>query len=551
MSERDLELLERERFDLLVIGGGITGAALAWDASMRGLRVALIDQGDFGAATSAATSKLIHGGLRYLKQAELRLVRESLRERRILQGIAGHLVRPLPFLLPTYRQVNKRWQIRAGLMLYDLLGYDRTRLEDPEQRLPRHEMLSLEEATGREPELPTRDMTGAALYYDCRCEPERLTWEFILAATWRGAQVVNYARARDLLCRVGRLDAVEVEDRLSGRCHEVRARMVVNAAGPWADKLDNLCGASSGTVLKRSKGIHIVTRPLTRKHAVVLPTPEGRHLFIIPWRGHSLIGTTDTEYHGDPGNLGVDDDEVAAFVETVNAVFPAAKLNPAAVKYRYAGVRPLVDSDSQVYNTSRRYEIIDHHAQGTKGLITATGGKYTTSRNLARKIADLVLARLGEPQVACRTATTQLPGAVSGSFSDYLVTCLEENRGLLERERLRYLVETYGARHEEVLELIRADASLAEPIIPGRPECLAQVVFAVEHEWAQTLADVVFRRTGLATLGDPGDSALDRVAQLAGARLGWDSRRRREEVAACREKLHGRPERLAAEPSGQ
>ena len=513
--------------------------------------MALVDQGDFGAATSAATSKLIHGGLRYLKQAELRLVRESLRERRILQTIAGHLVRPLPFLLPTYRHANKRWQIRAGLFLYDLLGYDRARLEDPEQRLPRHEMLTLEEATGLEPELPTREMTGAALYHDCRCEPERLTLEFILGATWHGAQVSNYARVTDLICRVGRLDAVDVEDRLSGRHYEVRARMVVNAGGPWADKLDHLCGATQDTVLKRSKGIHIVTRPLTRKHAVVLPGPEGRHLFIIPWRGHSLIGTTDTEYRGEPGHLGVDDEEVAAFVEVVNAAFPAAKLNPAAVKYRYAGVRPLVDADSQVYDASRRYEIIDHHSRGTKGLITATGGKYTTSRSLARKLTNMVLARLGEPKVPCRTDGTRLPGTVSGSFSDYVAGCLEENRGVMDRSQLRYLVESYGARHEEVLELIRADDSLAEPIVPGRPECLAQVTFAVESEWAVTLADVVFRRTGLATLGDPGDAALERVAQVMGARLGWDARRRQAEIAACREKLHGRPERLAGEPSRQ
>ncbi|RME23770.1 MAG: glycerol-3-phosphate dehydrogenase/oxidase [Deltaproteobacteria bacterium] len=548
---RDIEALKGERFDVVVIGGGITGATAAWDAALRGLKVALIDKSDFGGATSAATSKLIHGGLRYLKQAEFRLVRESLRERRILQKIAGHLVKPIPFLIPTYRHANRKAAVRLGMILYDALSYDRARLEDPEQRIPRHEMLDTDEVASMEPELPLGRVTGAALYYDCRCEPERLTLEFILAAQQAGATVANYVKASDLVCRVGRIDAVEAHDLLGGDKFEIPCRMVVNAGGPWADELEVLCGASEQVVqIKRSKGIHIVTRPLTRRHAVVLPTPDGHHLFIIPWRGHSLIGTTDTEYLGHPDDLSVDDQEVESFVATVNEVFPPAKLKTHAVKYRYGGVRPLVEQTGQVYTSSRRYQIVDHHSRGTRGLITATGGKYTTSRSLAQKLVNIVLARLGEPKIACRTHDTLLPGAVRGPFGQYVSSRLEEANQRLERKQLRHLLETYGARYQDVLQMANGRPELLEPIVENRPECLAQVAFAVEYEMAQTLCDVLFRRTGLCTLGDPGDEALDKVAGMMGQKLGWSASRKRAEIQACRNKLRGLPERLVEAVQG-
>ncbi len=542
MKGRDPTRLEREKFDLLIIGGGISGATLAWDASLRGLKVALVDKGDFGGATSAATTKLIHGGLRYLKNAEVRLVRESLRERRILQGIAGHLVRPIPFLIPTFKRGNRKWMIRSGMLAYDLLGYDRRRLEDPAQRIPGHRMLTNDQVLADEPSVPAAGLTGGAVYHDCQCDPDRLTLEFIIGASRNGAVVINYARVGDLACSLGNLVSAEVVDLLSGKRYEVNARMTANVAGPWADKIDLLCGADEKVTLRRSKGIHIVTRPLTKKFAMVMQTDAGQHLFVIPWRGHSLIGTTDTEYQGEPDDLGVQDEDVQKFVDEINQVCPVAKLNAAAVKYRYAGVRPLVDQDAQVYDASRRYEIIDHHSKGVKGYISAVGGKYTTSRNLARKLTNRILARLDEPKVSCLTAHKLLPGSVSGSFGDYADKCLQEERGLLPEDVLHHVIWTYGARHEDVLDLVRADSSLGERVLDGRPEIMAQVAYAVHSEMACTLADIVCRRTGIVTLGDPGDVAMNKVADSAARLLGWGSERREREIAVCRDKIKGLPE---------
>jgi glycerol-3-phosphate dehydrogenase len=542
MKKRDPSRLERETFDLLIVGGGISGATLAWDASLRGLKVALVDKGDFGCATSSATSKLIHGGLRYLKNGEIRLVRESLRERRILQSIAGHLVRPIPFLIPTFKKGNRKLMIRAGMIMYDLLSWDRKRLDDPDQRIPGHEMLSVQDVLDAEPDVPREGLTGGAIYYDCQCDPDRLTLEFLLGSARNGAVVINYAQVKDLACSLGRLESTEVEDLLGGKRYGVKARMVANVAGPWADQVDLLCGAAEEIHLKRSKGIHIITRPISRKFAIVLRTGAGRHFFIIPWKGHSLIGTTDTEYEGDPDDLSVLDDDVGQFVNEINEAFPVAKLNAAAVKYRYVGVRPLVDQETQVYKASRKYEIVDHHKSGLKGYISALGGKYTTSRNLARKMTNRILARLDEPKVPCLTAGKLLPGAVTGSFADFLRIRCKEESGVLPEDSLENLIRTYGARHEDVLELIRRDPSLKEPIADGRPEILAQVVFSIESEMACTLCDVLVRRIGLATLGDPGDAAMDKVARIAARLLGWGKERVEREKQVCRDKIRGLPE---------
>ncbi|HSA22276.1 MAG TPA: glycerol-3-phosphate dehydrogenase/oxidase, partial [Myxococcota bacterium] len=393
--EEALARLAGQRFDLLVVGGGITGACVAWDASLRGLKVALVDKGDFASATSSATSKLIHGGLRYLKNGEVGLVRESLRERRVLAGIAPHHVWPLPFLIPTYPRGNTRWLIRAGMLAYDLLGFDRNRGQDAEHLLPGHRTLTPAEVLAAEPLVRAEGLTGGALYHDCLCEPERLCVEFVLGAAALGAVVVNHAQVTAIASREGGLGPAEIEDRLGGRRLAVEARMLVNVAGPWADQVDRLCGTGEDVALTRSKGIHLVTaRPLARRHALVLRTAAGRHFFIIPWRGRSLIGTTDAVFRGQVDELSVTEADVGDLLAEVREALPQAELGPADITFRYAGVRPLVEADTQVYQASRRYEIIDHHRRGRRGLLSALGGKYTTSRHLAERIVDRVLLHL-------------------------------------------------------------------------------------------------------------------------------------------------------------
>jgi glycerol-3-phosphate dehydrogenase len=540
------ERLAGERFDLLVVGGGISGACLAWDATLRGLRVALVDQGDFASATSAATSKLIHGGLRYLKNGEVGLVRESLRERRILATIAPHQVSPLPFLVPTYPRGNTRLLIQAGMLAYDLLAFDRNRGLAAAQRLPGHRMWSPAEVLAAEPVVRPEGLTGGARYHDCQCDPERLCVEFVLAAAELGAVVVNHARVSAVACREGAVGPVEVEDRLDGRRYQVEARMLANLAGPWADELDRLCGTGGDVALVRSKGIHLVIRrPLVRAHTLVLRTAAGRHFFVIPWRGRSLIGTTDTEYRGSMEELSVTAADEAGFLAEIQEALPAAELVPEDIVFRYAGVRPLVEADTQVYQASRRYEIVDHHRRGLRGLVTAVGGKYTTSRHLAEKLTDRVLLHLGRPAVACLTARRRLPGAPPGPMEAYVASQAGALRGLLPPEAAEHLVRMYGARHAGLVELVRAEPGLAEPVRPGRPEILAQVAFAIDREMAMSLCDILLRRTGIGTLEHIGDEALSRVEAVAARRLGWDAARIETERAAYARRVAGQPERPA------
>ncbi len=541
-GRRDPAALEAERFDLAVIGGGISGACLAWDACLRGLRVALVEQNDFGWATSSATSKLIHGGLRYLKNGEIGLVRESLRERRILQAIAPHLVWPLPFMIPTYPKGNTKWLIRAGMLAYDTLSFDRNRGMDPDHRMPGHRWLAPAAVLEAEPAVEREGLTGAAVYYDGQCNPDRLTLEFLLGARALGAVCINYARVDAAARRAAGELSLAVHDRLDGRERELSARMVVNTAGPWADRVDHLFGTGEDVSLVRSKGIHLVTRALCRDHALVLRTPSGAHLFVIPWRGHSLIGTTDTRYEGPVSELGVTAADIEQFLAEINGAVPDAGLVPDDVLFCYAGVRPLVEQDTQVYQASRRYEIVDHHRRGHRGLLSAVGGKYTTSRNLAEKLTDRLLLYLDRPAVRCLTADRLLPGGMTGRFEDFVQAQLREQAGRLAPEQLEHLVRTYGARYNQVLALVGDRPELGEPVAAGRPEILAELAFAVEREQALTLCDALLRRTGIGTLGHPGQAAVDRMAGLMAAQLGWDADRTGREKAMFAARVCGAPE---------
>jgi glycerol-3-phosphate dehydrogenase len=514
---RDLERMANTPHDLLIIGGGITGACVAWDGALRGLRVALVEREDFGGATSAATSKLIHGGLRYLQQKEFALVRESLHERRILELIAPHMVYPIPFLLPVYRGGKGKVPLTLGMIVYELLAYDKGRIDDRSKRIPTHRDLAAEEVLEMEPSVSAEGLTGGILYYDCQMfSPERLTLEFLLSAADRGAAMANYAGASAFLLDGDRVCGARVEDRITGTRLEVRAGVVANVTGPWADLLlETLPGkARTSAHLVRSKGIHVITRPLTHKSALVLITPEGRHIFVIPWRGHSLIGTTDTPYAGHPDELTVTEEErhdVLSF---------------------YAGLRPLVERDGQLdtYRASRRYEIFDHADEGLSGLFTVIGGKYTTARSLASKLIDRVFQAMGEEPPECKTEAIPLHGGNVGRCDSFLRRVVETQGGLLPPPVLENLVRSYGARYEDVMNLVHEDAELRRPMHPELPEIGAQVVHAVRREMALSLADVVFRRTGLGTLKHPGRASLERACDLMARDLGWRRSRRRAEL---------------------
>ena len=535
--KRDLERMASRHYDLLLVGGGITGACVAWDAASRGLRVALVEKSDFGGATSAATSKLIHGGLRYLKNFELSIVRESLAERRLMEVLAPHLVHPFPFLIPTYRfGKNNKPMIKAGMVFYDLLAFDKKRIEDEDKRIPDHRTVGRAEVLALEPGVKPDKLTGGAIYYDCQMEsPERLTLEFIHGAARRGADVTNYAEVVDLVSHGQRVEGVKVVDHATGRTHEIEARVVGNVSGPWADITLGMLKGSADRKVRRSKGIHLVTRSISREYAVVLRTKTGGHFFIIPWRGHSLIGTTDVEYSGSPDACRVTERDIGDFLDDINWAYPGAALTREDVLYFYGGMRPIVEKDTKtdVYDASRRYEVYDHAADdGIEGLITVIGGKYTTSRALAKKMVDLVAAKLGQKGLKCTTASTPPFGGNLVRLASYIEEESLKRPFGLTGDLVENLIRTYGTRYVDVLSCAADDPAALERLSPERKDLKAQVVYAVKEEMAQRVTDVIFRRTGLGTIGHPGADCVDACAFTMAGLLGWDRARMDQEVAA-------------------
>ncbi|MBL0716304.1 MAG: glycerol-3-phosphate dehydrogenase/oxidase [Desulfosarcina sp.] len=527
---------ENGTFDVVVIGGGITGAAIAYEAATRGLRVALFEKGDFSEATSAASSKLIHGGLRYLSNMEFGLVRESLRERRTMENIAPHFVYPLPILFPHYRSSLKsnKWFIKIGLTLYDLLAFDRGRTWEPAKKIPGHQTISVREALARQPVLKRKGLSGASIFYDClSISPERLALAFIQSAVHHRAEVANYARVSGfLLAETGaKVRGVKVHDLIHHQTHEVKATVTINCAGPWADSVLALAPRKGNADRRRrSEGIHIITRPIINPDtAVSAVTPDGRHCFLIPWRGHTLIGTTDKAYHGRPDDYRVTRQSIEELIAEVNASFSGLAIKYEDVRHCYGGLRPLVESrTAETYNASRKYEIHDHRLEGLAGLLTVEGGKWTTSRHLAEKVIDGLVETTTLPVGRSISARQYLRGGAIRDMNAHIARLKAQNRDF-DDDTLDCLGRIYGTTCEAVLDLAREDHALAEKL-NEEGELLAQAVYAVRHEMAQTLMDIVLRRTGIATLGNPGEDVLHRVARAVAGDLGWDDARVRQEV---------------------
>ena len=517
--------------DLIVVGGGITGAAVAYEAARAGIETVLLEKRDFGWATSAATSKLIHGGLRYLKNLEFGLVRESLRERRILEDIAPNLVFPLPFLVPHYG-AKSRWVMAAGLTLYDLLSFDRGWTFQRSKRLPRHRSVSLSELARLAPLLPQDGLVGASLYYDCQSLfPERLTLAFVKSAAAYGARVANHTEVTDFLRDGERIVGVRARDTLNGRDLIIRSRVVLNSGGPWANRILQRARVSeSPPVLRMSEGIHIIVPRLLEQNALVLMTPSGRHFFVIPWRNHSLIGTTDQPYDGSPDDYRITRRAIEAFLSEINATLRGATIRYEDIVHAYGGLRPLTDTQAEsTYKSSRRYEIFDSQADGFEGLITVEGGKYTTSRGLAESVLPRIAAKLGLRAAPARSARAYLNGCEVPDLTAF-VAHLKERAPWAGEQLLRTLATSFGTDSRAVLELAAHDSALRTPVTEDG-EIAAEALFAVRHEMARTLEDVLLRRTGIATLGLPRKEILDFVAGVVAAELGWGPEKSARETA--------------------
>lgn len=468
---RDLTALSNQVFDLLIIGGGIFGAGTARDAAMRGLRVALVEQGDFASGTSGRSSKLIHGGFRYLEQKAFGLVAEASRERRILQHIAPHRVKPLSFLLPVYKgDPRPLWEMRLGMTIYDVLALFRN--------AGNHHTLGPSQVHTVEPRLETRDLRGAIQFYDCQEDDARFCIDNIMDADRMSAVCANYCQVTGFRTESEKIVAATVTDRIAGNSFEIRAKSFINAAGPWVDRIGKMApspSTNSRPALSPTKGVHILLPPITREHGIFFQgRSDGRMIFILPWHDCSLVGTTDTDFHDDPGKVSVDSSDVEYLLARAVEVFPSAHFKPSDVIATVAGVRPLLKSNSaDPSSRSREHQLI----QNGDNFLSLCGGKYTTYRLVAKQAVGRIYEMLGAKAPACRTGREAIPD---------------------------FRPPTNG-----------------DPIAQSPAVFASDVTHAVQHEMAMSVEDVMWRRTSLMLSKGGGEATARKVATIIQPLLGW------------------------------
>ncbi|HET6679928.1 MAG TPA: glycerol-3-phosphate dehydrogenase/oxidase [Gemmatimonadaceae bacterium] len=524
-----LDRLRTEQFDVLVIGGGITGAGVARDAAMRGLRTALVERGDYASGTSSRSSRLVHGGVRYLEHGHLHLVFESSRERRTLLRIAPHLVRPLAFTWPVYAGARiPRWKLGAGLMLYDALAMFRN--------VGRHHRLGARAVLEREPALAVDGLRGGATYFDASTDDSRLTLANILAAEEAGAAVTNHAVVIGMTGerrQAGTSSTVHVRDARTGTMFELRATVVVNATGPWSDEIRHLADGSDddGHTVRGTKGVHIAV-PASRvgnRGALTLLSPvDGRVMFVLPSESTTIVGTTDTPTDAHPRDVRASREDVRYLLDAVNRFFPAASLGAGDVIASWAGIRPLVAAGfgSDPSSASREHAIVRTDA----GMVHVTGGKLTTYRSMAAEVVDEVERALGRVPERSPTDTVPLPGGDTPSMTAQVAAAGD---AVGDAAIATHLVHRYGTRWRQVHAMMVADPSLARPVADGLPWLRVELAWAVEHEQACDIADVLIRRTQVAfDTTDHGAAAASVAADVLTPLLRWDNAMRDRELDA-------------------
>ena len=528
MSGRPQPLADAD-YDVVIIGGGMAGAGAARDLAMRGLSVALIDKGDFASATTSLSSKLIHGGLRYLELFDFGLVRESLAERQRLQRLAPHLVKPLPFLVPIYRDSSRGLiKVRLGLKLYDWLTPGRTR--------ERYRVLRPVDALSLEPAIRPDDLRGAGYYFDdLLLFPERLCLENVLSACRHGARAFNYCQVLSVVRDTrGGVAGVTARDLLTGMVATLGARVVVNAAGPWVDDLRELAGIRERGrhVLRRTKGIHCLLPRMTER-AIYHSTRDDRMIFVIPWREFSLIGTTDTDFAGDLDRVWATRDEVEYLLGEVRRALPDPRVHTEAIAYTYAGVRPLsYEEGMRASDVSRAHRIV---AEAGGRFLSITGTKLTCFRSLAEELGDTIMRTLGR-RGRGRTATRMLDGTDEESARVEVRAWLDVSPEMaasgLPADTLETLITTYGRVYPRVVELIGKVPNGAERLCPTNPDVVGQLHHAVQDEMTVSLQDFMLRRTGIGTSRCQGEDCAEPIAQRMAALLGWSARRLDAELEA-------------------
>ena len=530
---RDLDELSTRSFDVAVVGGGVYGLTIAYDAAQRGLSVALVERNDFGSGASFNHLRTIHGGLRYLQSLDFSRARESVRERRTIARIAPHAVRPLPFALPLYRSLTRgKLAMRAGFLLDRIVAIGRNQGVPRSHRLRGGRVYSRSSAIQQFPGLKRQGLTGAAVWYDyLTIEPDRLTFAWAQAAVGHGAVLANHVEAVEVARDGSKVVGVRARDAVSGRVIDIRARVVVNAAGAAIDRLLTPIGLASNVPM--IKTMNLVTTRDAGDEALGGRGPTGRNLFMVPWRERALFGTWESRELSRPGDPEVAERDLAEFIAELNYAFPALDLSPADVTLVHRGVVPAAVHGTRV-QLEGHDRIRDHAADGADGLFTVAGAKYTTARAVAERVTDRVLHKLGQAPVACRTATTVLPG---GSLRDIGLAIAEARRDHdagLPTDTIPHLIAAYGSQYRDVLELADSRPGLKSRVAAGSPVIGAELVKAARNEMAVTLADALIRRTPLGALGYPGDEAIARAADMVGVERGWSDEQKRSEVSAVK-----------------
>lgn len=530
---RNLDKINQEKYDLIIIGGGINGAGVARDAALRGLKTILLEKDDFAGGTSSWSTRLIHGGLRYLEYFEFSLVRDALKEREILLRNAPHLVHPLLLTIPIYKDRSRPyWKILAGMILYDIFSFDKS--------LPNHRMLPKSKFTQLFRSIDRENLQGGSQYYDGQVVyAERLCWENVLCAQQAGATVLNYTEVTQLHLKANnsspsRITAITCRDVLTGQDFQVQFSdnaVVVNTAGPWVDSVCQL-GMRNGNhemigktkKIGATKGSHIIVAPFPGapdSSLYVEAKSDGRPFFIIPWLGMYLIGTTDFRYHGNLDKIKADDEEIDYLLKETNLIIPAANLSRSDIKFTYSGVRPLPNEEGKkAGSVTRRHIIFDHKSEGVTNLISLIGGKLTTYRSVAAELVNVAYEKMGKTASACLTDEKPLPGCIFDN-DIRIASAIDEYKDHLRKDSIKHLFSLYGAMALDVLKLVREYPELGQQINPQLPDIKAQIVYAVGFELAENIIDIMRRRTVLAIHGNYGFDFLPVVTEVLQKYCGW------------------------------
>ncbi|MEM7359447.1 MAG: glycerol-3-phosphate dehydrogenase/oxidase [Pseudomonadota bacterium] len=541
-SERDRGKLASTEYEVLIVGGGISGAWLALHCAQSGYKTALIDRGDYAAETSSSSSKLLHGGIRYLQQFQFDKVRESAMERAHYLYAAPHLSSPVPFVIPTYRDIQRsKWFLNCGMLAYRVLCAGQNKIiGSKEQELPPVRSISAAELNqlcdlGDEPH------TGAVVFYERHMlNSERMVLSILQTAAEHGADIINYVEAKRFLTENDSVVGVQAHDVLDQNEFEIKAKLVINAAGPWIDKLNQgLKSTGHGPSISGfAIGSHIISRQIS-DHAIALTTKHqsdakidrgGRHVFIIPWRGHSLIGTSYDEIDNPNGDLSIQSSHVEQLLEAINEALPSARLTSEDLVSGYSGLYPLHTENIQstVYQGSGEYQIIDHQrSDGISGVVTALGAKFTTGRKLSALTMRVVSEHLGKP---AQLKKSRLQNAQFESLRAFTEAKLLQYQHLLPEKTIQHLVSHYGSDIDDLLTSIGDDEAMLQQITPSQPDILGQVSWAIEREQAMNLEDVLFRRTSLGFF-EINETELGQVASLMAKKLSWSDELREQQLS--------------------